>query len=145
LLNQVASVKDTVIPSKLLTYMAAGRPVLAAVNSASQGAEIIRDANGGLLVAPEDPLALAAGVQVLADAGPATLEGMSLRNRQYAERYLTSEPSLPNTKRSCSSGWRSCAFRPQRISRSAAARHRADHCQSRRQPGSRHVFIAWRF
>ena len=32
LLNQLSAAKDTVIPSKLLTYMAAGRPVLAAVN-----------------------------------------------------------------------------------------------------------------
>jgi glycosyltransferase involved in cell wall biosynthesis len=36
LLNQLAAVKNTVVPSKLLTYMSAGRPVLAAVNSASR-------------------------------------------------------------------------------------------------------------
>ena len=35
LLNQISAVKDTVIPSKLLTYMAAGRPVLAAVKPSS--------------------------------------------------------------------------------------------------------------
>ena len=33
LLNQKASVKDAVIPSKLLTYMSAGRPVIASVDA----------------------------------------------------------------------------------------------------------------
>jgi len=88
LLNQVASVKDTVVPSKLLTYMAAGRPVLAAVNATSQGAEILLDADGGLLVAPDDVLALAAGARTLANASPSTLAAMSLRNRCYAERHF---------------------------------------------------------
>lgn len=88
LLNQLASVKDTVIPSKLLTYMAAGRPVLAAVNSSSQGAEILREANGGMLVAPEDPLALVRGVEALMSAGPGPLAAMGARNRAYAEQQF---------------------------------------------------------
>jgi glycosyltransferase involved in cell wall biosynthesis len=88
LLNQRASVKDTVIPSKLLIYMAAGRPVLAAVNSASQGADILREANGGMLVAPEDPLALVRGVEALINAGPEPLAAMGARNRAYAEQHF---------------------------------------------------------
>jgi glycosyltransferase involved in cell wall biosynthesis len=88
LLNQVASVRDTVMPSKLLTYMAAGRPVLAAVNASSQAAEILREADGGLLVAPEDPIALVAGVEALASATPDALAGMSRRNRRYAECHF---------------------------------------------------------
>ena len=88
LLNQLAAVKNTVIPSKLLTYMAAGRPVLAAVNSSSQGAEILREANGGMLVAPEDPLALVRGVEALMSAGPGPLAAMGARNRAYAEQHF---------------------------------------------------------
>jgi glycosyltransferase involved in cell wall biosynthesis len=88
LLNQLRSVKDTVIPSKLLTYMAAGRPVLAAVNRASQGAEILLEANGGLLVAPEDPNGLAEGVETLMRAGTQVLAAMSERNRAYAEQHF---------------------------------------------------------
>ena len=88
LLNQLASVKDTVVPSKLLTYMAAGRPVLAAVNSSSQGAAILREANGGILVAPEDPLALVRGVETLMSAGPGPLAAMGSRNRAYAEEHF---------------------------------------------------------
>ena len=88
LLNQLASVKDTVIPSKLLTYMAAGRPVLAAINSSSQGAEILLEANGGMVVPPEDPLALVRGVEALMTAGPETLAAMGARNRAYAEQHF---------------------------------------------------------
>jgi len=88
LLNQLASVKDTVVPSKLLTYMAAGRPVLAAVNRSSQGAEILLEANGGLLVEPEEPLALVRGVEALIDAGPGPLAAMGACNRAYAEQHF---------------------------------------------------------
>jgi colanic acid biosynthesis glycosyl transferase WcaI len=88
LLNQLASVKDTVIPSKLLTYMAAGRPVLAAVNEASQGAEILVDAGGGLLVTPEDPDALVRGVESMMQTDTKVLAEMGKRNRLYAERHF---------------------------------------------------------
>jgi colanic acid biosynthesis glycosyl transferase WcaI len=94
LLNQRASVKDTVIPSKLLTYMAAGRPVLAAVNRASQGAHILREADGGLLVSPDDPVALVQGVQALMHAGASTLADMGRRNRLYAERHFDQQKIL---------------------------------------------------
>ena len=88
LLNQLRGVKDTVIPSKLLTYMAAGRPVLAAVNPGSQAADIIRDADGGAIVAPEDPHALAAGAERIAALPPDALAAMGARNRAYAEAHF---------------------------------------------------------
>jgi glycosyltransferase involved in cell wall biosynthesis len=87
LLNQLASVKDTVIPSKLLTYMAAGRAVLAAVNPNSQGAEILRESGGGVLVAPGDPVALAEGILSLEnDLGK--LGVMGTANRAYAVEHF---------------------------------------------------------
>ena len=87
LLNQVSTIKDTVIPSKLLTYMAAGRPVLAAVNSASQAALLLREAGGGMIVTPEDPATLAAAVRSL-QADREKLRTMGQRNRQYAEEHF---------------------------------------------------------
>jgi colanic acid biosynthesis glycosyl transferase WcaI len=88
LLNQVSAVKDTVIPSKLLTYMAAGKPVLAAVNAMSQGAQILRQAGGGLIIDPDDPASLAAGVRRIME-DPARPE-MGKRNREYAELHFDS-------------------------------------------------------
>jgi len=87
LLNQLSKVKDTVIPSKLLTYMAAGRPVLAAVNPASQGALLLAESQGGVMVEPENPAALAAGVKQL-QANPTALQEMGRRNREYAEKHF---------------------------------------------------------
>jgi glycosyltransferase involved in cell wall biosynthesis len=88
LLNQLRTVKDTVIPSKLLTYMSAGRPVLAAVNAGSQGAEILLEADGGRLVAPEDPQALAAAAEWFMGLLPEQLRGYAARNRAYAEAHF---------------------------------------------------------
>lgn len=93
-LNQLASVKDAVIPSKLLTYMAAGKPVLAAVNATSQGAEILREADGGALVEPEDPEALIRGVEALRNTPPEALAAMGARNRRYAEDHFDQEKIL---------------------------------------------------
>jgi colanic acid biosynthesis glycosyl transferase WcaI len=87
LLNQVSKVKNTVVPSKLLTYMAAGRPVLAAVNPASQGAVLLGESQGGVMVDPENPEALAAAVKQL-QANPTALQEMGRRNREYAEKHF---------------------------------------------------------
>lgn len=84
LLNQLSSVKDTVMPSKLLTYMTAGRGVLAAVSPSSQAAKLLNEAQGGLLVKPEDPGALAHAVMQL-QAAPYSLVEIGRRNRKYAE------------------------------------------------------------
>jgi colanic acid biosynthesis glycosyl transferase WcaI len=87
LLGQLKMVKDTVIPSKLLAYMAAGRPILAAVNASSQGAVLLRGAQGGVLVIPENPAAMAAGVIGL-QADRVALAAMGRRNRVYAEEHF---------------------------------------------------------
>jgi colanic acid biosynthesis glycosyl transferase WcaI len=87
LLNQLAAVKNTVVPSKLLTYMSAGRPVLAAVNAASQGAEILREADGGRVIQPEDPAALAAAVKEMRLDAPGRLR-MGRANRAYALEHF---------------------------------------------------------
>jgi glycosyltransferase involved in cell wall biosynthesis len=88
LVNQIRAVKDTLIPGKLLTYMAAARPVIVAANPESQAADVLREADGGLLIAPEDPQALAAAVRRLTGADGDTLASLGARNRTYAERHF---------------------------------------------------------
>jgi colanic acid biosynthesis glycosyl transferase WcaI len=61
-LNQSAQIMDTVIPSKLFTYMAAGRPVIAAVDPSSQAAVCVRQAGSGITVNAENPDALAEAI-----------------------------------------------------------------------------------
>ncbi len=65
LLNQRIAIEDSVIPSKLLTYMAAGRAVLAAVSDKSEAARQIRNAQCGLQVPAENPRALLQAVSQL--------------------------------------------------------------------------------
>lgn len=85
LLNQKAAVKDAVIPSKLLTYMASGRPVLCAANSGSVASRLIREARCGVVVKPEDPAALREGSLALRADAVLRFE-MGANGRAYAER-----------------------------------------------------------
>jgi len=87
MLPQLRSVKDTVIPSKLLMYMAAGRPVLTAVNGASQAAAIVRDARCGIVVDAENAQALAAAVRD-AQARSEERDSWGRRSREYAEKHF---------------------------------------------------------
>jgi colanic acid biosynthesis glycosyl transferase WcaI len=88
ILNQKASVKDAVIPSKLLTYMAAGRPIIAAVNEESEAARHIRASGCGLIVQPENPKALIDGVALLRGNPSLRLE-LGANGRKYALEHFT--------------------------------------------------------
>lgn len=88
LLSQVAAMKATVVPSKLLTYMAAGKPVIAAASADSQGADILRAADGGLVIAPDDPDALASAVLAMRGREPEQLAELGRRNRSFAEAHF---------------------------------------------------------
>ncbi len=57
----------TSVPSKVLGYMAAGRPVLASVDADSDTGREVGENGVGLVVPPADPRALADGVLRLAD------------------------------------------------------------------------------
>jgi putative colanic acid biosynthesis glycosyltransferase WcaI len=88
LVNQVRAVKDTLIPGKLLTYMAAGRPVLVAANPESQAASLLREAGGGVLIEPEDAAALARAACQLSRSDAGSLAEFGTRNRTYAETHF---------------------------------------------------------
>jgi colanic acid biosynthesis glycosyl transferase WcaI len=82
-LSQSARVVDSVVPSKLLTYMAAGKPVLAAVDANSVAAEIVKKAGCGIVVMPGSARDIADGFADLA-ARPLEELGMLGENaRQY--------------------------------------------------------------
>jgi len=84
LLNQRAGVLDAVIPGKMLKYMAAGRPVLAAVHERSETARYIRIARCGVIVPPENPQALVDAIVQLKDNRPLCLE-LGANGRRFAE------------------------------------------------------------
>jgi colanic acid biosynthesis glycosyl transferase WcaI len=93
LLHQKSAVVDSVIPSKLLTYMAAGRPVLAAVSDKSETARYVSRAKCGLILHPEDPMALVdAALSLRADH--VLRERLGSNGRTYVLENFTKEKIL---------------------------------------------------
>jgi colanic acid biosynthesis glycosyl transferase WcaI len=87
LLNQDPAIVDTVIPSKLLTYLAAGRPVVAAIHEASEAARLIHAAGCGAVVPPADPDALAGALLQLARA-PDIRRQFAAAGRRHAMEHF---------------------------------------------------------
>jgi len=87
LINQRSGVVDSVVPSKLISYMCAGRPVVAAVNEKSTAAHIVRRAGCGIVVEPENPGALNAALDSMR-SDPRSRRAMGAAGRKYVERYF---------------------------------------------------------
>jgi len=77
---------EITIPSKILAYLACGRPILAAV--AGDAADVVRNAGAGVVCYPEDPEALAAAVRKLYTMSPSEREAMGQAGRAaYLANY----------------------------------------------------------
>ena len=78
--------EGVVVPSKLYSILAAGRPVLAIAAAESDAARIVSESACGLSADPDDPVAIAAAIrQLTADKG--RLAQMGLRARETAVKY----------------------------------------------------------
>lgn len=75
----------TVYPNKVFDYMAAGKPVLLAMEGVIR--EVIEEAGAGLIIRPGDPAALADGITYLADHKGEGLE-MGSRGREYVKQHF---------------------------------------------------------
>jgi len=93
LLNQLTDVVDTVVPSKLLTYMAAGRPVVAAVHPDSEAAKYIRRADCGLVVPPGEPKLLADAIRQVYSS-PELAVRLGRNGRTFAEEHFARQRIL---------------------------------------------------
>jgi len=85
-LNQRPSVSDMALPSKLSSYFAAGRPVVAAAAQNSGASEEVELA-GGIVVAPDDPAGLAAAILALRE-DPAARARTSEAARRHFKGHL---------------------------------------------------------
>jgi glycosyltransferase involved in cell wall biosynthesis len=72
----------TVYPNKVFDYMAAGRPVVLAIDGVIR--EVIESAEAGIWVPPGDPSSLARAIGTLAD-NPHAGRQMGLKGRRYLE------------------------------------------------------------
>ena len=78
--------EGVVVPSKLYSILAAGRPVLAVAPEETDAARISRESGCGVAADPDDPAAVAAAIRELRN-DPATLTAMGLRAREAAGNY----------------------------------------------------------
>jgi len=72
------------VPSKTYSILAAGRPVLAAIDPGTEVPRILDDAGAGISVPPDDPLAFRTALQQLID-DPTGREQMAARGRRWVE------------------------------------------------------------
>jgi colanic acid biosynthesis glycosyl transferase WcaI len=78
------------VPSKVLGYMAAARPVLAAAADTSETARFVRESGAGIVVPPGDPQAISSAILDLLDR-PLEAREMGNRGRKFLEENLTRE------------------------------------------------------
>jgi colanic acid biosynthesis glycosyl transferase WcaI len=86
LVAQRGSVVDSVAPSKLLSYMAAGKLVIGSVNELSEAGRMISESKCGLIVPPDDPTALAAAIRNVVRE-PNVYAGLGEAGRRYVVQH----------------------------------------------------------
>lgn len=79
------------VPSKVLTYLCAGRAIVAAMPEENPAADMIRSSGAGVVVPPDEPAGLSTAVTDLL-ARPADLELRGKAARTYAEAHFAIEP-----------------------------------------------------
>jgi colanic acid biosynthesis glycosyl transferase WcaI len=77
------------IPSKVQSYLACGRPIVAALDG--EGARIIEESGSGIAVPAGDTAALAEGVRRLHGMSVQEREAMGQRGRRYFEEHFERE------------------------------------------------------
>jgi glycosyltransferase involved in cell wall biosynthesis len=72
-----------IAPNKVYDYMAAGRPIILAAEAAN---DVVREAECGVSVPPEDPAALAEAIRSLRAMSPEDLARLGANGRDYVRR-----------------------------------------------------------
>lgn len=93
LVHERSTVKDMSLPSKLTTYFAMGRPVIAVTRSDGTTAAEVRRADAGLIVEPGDSAGFMAAIDRLR-RDPELVGRLSRNGREYSHRHLDREVSL---------------------------------------------------
>ncbi len=97
LLTQQRSVSEIAFPSKIVTYLAAGCPVIASVNPSCEVAQTVRESGAGRIVPPEDGAALLEAIQEFRGAD---LREYGQNAQEYANRRWSSARVLGHLERS---------------------------------------------
>lgn len=81
------------LPSKIATYLASGRPVIASIDASTAAAQLLRESGGAVLVEPEDPVALAEAMKTLSEE-PEVRRELGRQARAYAEQRFDKDTAL---------------------------------------------------
>jgi glycosyltransferase involved in cell wall biosynthesis len=84
----------TATPSKLTAYLFSAKPVIASVEKESDVANILKEANCGFVVAPEDIVSLSNEMKKVNSMEKNILKEMGNRGRLYAEKFLSKNANL---------------------------------------------------
>jgi colanic acid biosynthesis glycosyl transferase WcaI len=88
LLTTSAQIGSTSVPSKLITYLAVGKPVICAASAGTDIAALVQERQLGLVIPPEDPAALADAITHMSALDPSARAAIGRRGRAVAlERY----------------------------------------------------------
>lgn len=94
LLTTSADMGLSSVPSKLVTYLAVGRPVICAAAPDTDIARLVDDERLGATCRPGDPESLAAAIRQLADCSAESRADMAARSRETAVRSYSREAAL---------------------------------------------------
>jgi colanic acid biosynthesis glycosyl transferase WcaI len=83
---------DITIPQKTQAYLLAGKPILMAVRG--EAADLVAGAGAGIVVPPENAVALAAAVRLLAQKSPAQLAVMGQRGAQFYRQNMSMDQGV---------------------------------------------------
>ena len=97
LVTQQQSVSEIAFPSKIVTYLAAGRPVIASVNPNSEVASITLESGAGRVVRAGDPESLLVAIRELRGAD---LDELGQSARRYASLRWSSARVLGHLEQS---------------------------------------------
>src|SRR5262249_35508521 len=94
LLTTSAQVGSTSVPSKLITYLAVGKPLICAVPAGTDIAAPVQQNELGFVTPPEDPAALSDAITHMASLPRSTLSAMGRRARTLALERHSLESAL---------------------------------------------------
>jgi glycosyltransferase involved in cell wall biosynthesis len=83
------------VPSKLISYLLAARPIVAAALPDSDTADMVHASGAGVVVAPDDPRALAAAILAMAASPAEERRRMGGAGRAWALANVTRDVCLP--------------------------------------------------
>ncbi|MFZ2022046.1 MAG: glycosyltransferase family 4 protein [Terracidiphilus sp.] len=97
LVTQQNHVSEIAFPSKIVTYLAAGRPIIASVNRDCEVARVVRESGAGRVVDAEEPEALALALKEMRDEN---LSEYGENARKYASMRWSSMRVLGHMEQS---------------------------------------------